>query len=326
MKILRVGDPHITVRNIKEAEKLIEFIYDVAWKNQVKRVEFMGDLFHTHAVVRVEVLDFWKTTFEKFKESNIPVVALVGNHDQPGSKEKEQEMNSLQVFKGLATIVDEPMMIDNIGYVPYMSDYDLLIERCTWLDQQGARKLLIAHQTFAGAQYENGFYAPDGLDPKFICQEAIISGHIHKSQQVGKCFYTGTAKWDTMSDANEEKGIWLFNHADDGSVISKEFISTKEVVSPIYKFVILEGEAEPELQKGARNYVELQGKSAWIKTMKKKYKGIAQIKAKPIDRKMTRLDKDQVGNIFEYLKGSFDPVDGIKKEDINSYLKEVMRL
>lgn len=325
MKILRVGDPHITVRNIPEAQKLIEHVYDIAWKNQVNRVEFMGDLFHTHAVVRVEVLDFWKTTFMGFLKANIPVLALVGNHDQPGSKEKEQVMNSLNVFSELATIIDRPRIIDNIAYAPYMSDHNSLIEACERMYQSGAKKLLVAHQTFTGAQYENGFYAEDGLDPAHIAQDSIISGHIHMQQEIGKCFYIGTPKWDTMSDANEDKGIWLFEHASDGSVLSKEFFSTKNVVTPIYKHVLTEGENEPELIVSAKNYIELRGQSAWIKKMKKKYKGIAQIKAVPTDRKMVRLESTSE-NIYDFLKSSFQTVDGVSKEQVNEYLRNKVGL
>jgi len=328
MKILRVGDPHITVRNIMEGRKLMEFVAKLATENDVDRVEFMGDLFHTHAVVRVEVMDFWTVVFEGLGRAGIPVLALVGNHDQPGSKEKEQHMNSLNVFKSHSstTIVDKPSIYNGIAYIPYMSDEEAFLKATQELYKAGATKTLVAHQTFTGAQYENGFYAPDGIDPELVSQEHIISGHIHKGQTVGKAFYTGTAKWDSMSDANEEKGVWIFVHDSDGTVKSKKFYSTQDVVTPIYKHIIIEGEDEPELIENAKNYVELQGKSAWIKKMKKKYKGIAQIKAKPVDRKMTRVDKAESTDIFQFLEASFVPADGVKKEEINQYLKEFIHV
>lgn len=321
MRVLRVGDPHITVRNIPEAEKLVRFIKELAADKEVDTIEFMGDQFHTHAVLRVEVVDFWRRAF---KELELPILALVGNHDQPGSREKEQKMNALQVFKSIpyVKIVDKPFENNGILYMPYMSDHDLLIKLC----QESDAKVLVAHQTFTGAQYENGFYAPDGIDPEQFPQSEIISGHIHKCQQVGKCFYVGTPKWDSMSDANEDKGVWIFDHNEDGTVASKEFYSTKEVVTPIYKHVINEGEEEPELFENARNYIELRGKSAWIKEMKKKYKGKAQIKAKPIDRKMPKLDRQTKHNIFDFLDNDFAPIDGVNKNTIKEYLKQTVGL
>lgn len=325
MKILRVGDPHITVTNINEAQRLMEFIYDTGKQHGVDRIEFMGDLFHTHAVIRVEVLDFWSKAFHGFLRGGIPVVTLVGNHDQPGSKEKEQEMHALSVFNSLVTVVDQPMVLDKIAYIPYMSDQDAILEASQRLYKSGATKMLVAHQTFTGAQYENGFYAEDGIDPQLISQDAIISGHIHMQQQIGKCFYIGTPKWDTMSDANEDKGIWIFEHSEDGSVLSKQFISTQNIVTPIYKHKLTEGFEEPKLVEHARNYIELHGQSTWIKKMKKKYKGRAHIKAVPTDRVMPR-SSEPTGNIYEFLKENFQTIDGVTKEQVNEYLKNKVGL
>ena len=183
---------------------------------------------------------------------------------------------------------------------------------------------MVAHQTFTGATYENGFYAEDGIDPELVAQDQIISGHIHKQQQIGKCWYQGTPKWDTMSDANEEKGIWIYEHNEDGSVKSKKFISTAGVVTPIFKHVVNEGDAEPELLPNAKNYIEFIGKSAWITKMKKKYKGKAHIKAKPSDRKSARLiDKDKTETVNDFLFNHFTTVDGVNKEDIKNYLEKL---
>lgn len=332
MKILRIGDPHITVRNLEEAENLILFVRDQANKYEVDRVEFLGDLMHTHAVLRVEVVDFWMRAFTKFNYK-IHIVALVGNHDQPGSKEKEHTMNSLNVFRSLnddyttIDIIDKPCQINGIAYIPYMSDHTAFLKATQDLYDQGATKLLVAHQTFTGATYENGFYAEDGIDPILVPQETIISGHIHKQQQIGKCFYPGTPKWDTMSDANENKGIWLFEHNSDGSIKNKQFISTKDVVTPIEKHVLNEGDTEIELNEKARNYIELVGSTAWITQMKKKYKGIAAIKARPSDRKHAMiLNKDKMFSLFDHLDNAFKPIDGVSKEDIKTYLKEVINV
>ena len=320
MKILRVGDPHVTVRNLEESWKLIEFIQKVGKAREVDRIEFMGDLFHTHAVMRVEVVNFWHRAFEYL---DFPILALVGNHDQPGSKEKEQEMNALQVYQDAfdhVRVVSAPFINNGIVYAPYMSDKQKLIEKCNSFE--GA-KTLIAHETFTGAQYENGFYAPDGVDPGLINIPVIISGHIHKSQQVGKCFYVGTPKWDSMSDANEDKGIWIFKHSEDGSVVSEDFVSTKEVLTPIYKYVMHEGFEEPELVDGGRHYIELNGKSSWIKKMVKKYKGKASIKAKPTDRKVTASITEDSTDIWQYLDNHFELDANTSKEAVKSFLKAV---
>jgi len=324
VKILRVGDPHVMVSNLKDSNALMDFVVKTARKEAVDQIEFLGDLFHTHAVKRIEVEHFWYHALSKCSEivGKNSVVVLVGNHDQPGSKEKEQEMNALNVFRGIANIISEPTIVkNNIGYIPYMSDKDAFLQASAKLHEDGATKLLVAHQTFTGATYENGFYAEDGIEPDLIHQENIISGHIHKQQNIGKCFYPGTPKWDTMSDANEDKGIWIFDHDGSGAVTNKVFISTKDIVTPIYKHTFEEGSEEPVLVDNARNYLELVGKAAWITKMKKKYKGQAQIKARPTDRKSVKIERDGLMTVQSYIDKHFEPIDGVDKKDIKQYLE-----
>lgn len=324
-KVLRVGDPHIKLNNISDSTRLIQFIYDIAKEQIVDSIEFLGDLFHNHAVKRVEIETFWMTSFHKLNELNIPILVLIGNHDQIGSKEKEA-WNSLNVFSNKwdnVEIINSPRIVKNVAYIPYMRDNERLVEEARRLYQQGATKILVAHQTFTGASYDNGFYAEDGVEPELICQDSIVSGHIHTSQQIGKCFYPGTPKWDTMSDANVEKGIWIFNHEDDSTIIDKQFISTKDVVSPIYKIVIIEGDELPVLVENARNYVELHGKTSWIKKVKKQYKDKASIKIVPKDRKQSSLSSGHILGFNEFLINHFEPIANVTKEHINEYLRSL---
>ncbi|HBI01428.1 MAG TPA: hypothetical protein DDY18_07370 [Flavobacterium sp.] len=321
MRILRVGDPHVTVRNLEDSEKLMAFILKKAEEFNVHKIEFLGDLMHTHAVIRVEVLDFWQRHFKKLSQGYF-VIALVGNHDQPGSKEKEQLMNALNAFKGIedVTIVSKPVVIDNIGYIPYHSDEGEFLKAASDLHYNGAVKTLVAHQNFTVPLYSDMF------NPELVPQEHIITGHIHEQKQMGKVFQVGTPKWDTLTDANESKGVWIYDHNEDGSVKAKQFISTKEVVTVIEKHTIKEGDPEPELIPGAKNYVELVGSTAWINEMKKKYKGLASIKARPSDRKTSSANKEKAQSVYEFLNSAFQPIDGVKKQDIEQYLKEVIRV
>ena len=138
IKILRVGDPHVTISNLKESQDLIDFIIKTAIKNEVVIIEFLGDLFHTHSVMRMEVVDFWSKNFHRMCNSGLKVVALSGNHDKTGSKEKEQTMSALDVFKNYRTKQDDLRIISKygekdifsmpIGHIPYTSDESLFIE------------------------------------------------------------------------------------------------------------------------------------------------------------------------------------------------------
>ena len=327
MKILRVGDPHVMISNLKDSEALLQFVLDTAISEKVDAVEFLGDLFHTHAVLRVEVVAFWQKWFTKFEMENIEVRALVGNHDQPGSKEKEQQMNALDVFQdygdadSFRTIINKPMIIDGIAYIPYMSSEEDFITAAHLLHEQGATELLVCHQTFTGAVYENGQPAEDSVAPARIPQAAIISGHIHKEQEFGKVWYQGTAKYDKLSDANEKKGIWIYAHDESRKVTGRKKISTEKVVSPIYKFIINEGDKVPPIKKNSRTHLEFRGKSAWIKEMKKKYKMKAKVKGVPTDRKITFTSGSENYTLDEHIRDSFDPIEGVSKDEISECLR-----
>lgn len=332
-RILYVGDPHVQVSNLKDSEALIDYVIDIALKERVDQVTFLGDLFHTHAVLRVEVVDFWQRAFERMLTEGINVVVLVGNHDQPGSKEKEQEMNALLTVRpkyqsssyghsGYFVVVDSPREINGIAYIPYMSDHENFLLQANVMFKRGFFGCLIAHQTFTGAQYENGFFSEEGIDPALVPQQEIISGHIHKSQQVGKCFYPGTPKWDTMSDANQPKGLYIITHAEDGTTREKEFFPTDHIVTPIKSYEVKEGDELPELNPEARNHVVLEGKSAWISKMKKKIGKIANIKVKPTDR-ITKVNKDNSVTLEKYLDTEFQPIDGVSKDDIKEFVSNL---
>ena len=329
MKILRVGDPHTMVSNLKDSNALLQFTFDTAIAEGVDCVEFLGDLFHTHAVLRVEVMHFWQKWFQKFEMEGLEVRVLVGNHDQPGSKEKEQEMNALDVFidEGIGdsfrTIINKPMIIDGIAYIPYMSDKDEFVRSAMKLYDEGATGLLVCHQTFTGAVYENGQPAEDSVMPDLIPQAQIVSGHIHKEQEFKQVFYQGTAKYDKLSDANEKKGIWIYEHNESRSYTKRTKVSTEKVVSAIYKFVIEEGGKVPPIKKGSRTYLEFRGKSAWIKTMKKKYKGKARVKGVPTDRRMVFSSGSEAYTLEEHVKDNFEPIEGVSKESILEFLRGI---
>lgn len=328
MKILRVGDMHVTVSNLKESETLMEFIVKAAVENKVDTIEFLGDLMDTHSVIRSEVLNFWKVWFDNIDKLNIKTFVLVGNHDQNGDSEREQFVNSLNVFDGIyknIVIVNRQIEYNGIMYLPHFGDPETFLTMThSLLFSFPKSTLLIAHQTFIGAKYESGFPAEDGIDIDSVPMEAIISGHIHKCQQIGKVFYPGTPKWQKSTDAGEDKGIWLFEHnRDNPAIYIKEFISTKDVVTPMYKIILKEGEAEPELPENAKIALELIGESSWISKMKKKYKSKASIRAIPLDRRASKVDNSKLTSIEEFIGEYIKPNESFSKEDVVSYIRGI---
>lgn len=320
MKIIRVGDPHVKPSNIDESEALIEFVAEHALKEKVDRIEILGDLFHTHSILRLEVLEFWTWAFELLTDI-CEVVVLVGNHDQSG--DLNSDSSSLNIYSRLRnkklTIVSLPMTMGVFGYMPYIHDANKFVESANDLFKYGA-KVLVCHQTFNGATYENGFYAPDGIDPEKIPFAQVISGHIHATQEFDKIFYPGTPRWDSASDANQTKGIWLFEHGADGSFVSKTCINTDKVCKPIVAFEWKEGSPAPEIPEGSRASVTLIGTSDWIAKQKVSLRGKVSISTKITDR--AKLESRKTGmSLEEYIRNSY--VTSMNKDDLLRLAKEM---
>lgn len=309
MRSLRVGDPHARPNNLVEMAKLMDFVLETARAKRVDQIEFLGDLFHTHAVLRLEVQEFW-TKYLRLISHVIPTVVLVGNHDLSGNY--NSTFSALSIFNLLEgsswlNIVEEPKTDGIFGYLPYIHDHKTFIDSANKLADQGA-KVLVCHQTIQGSRYESGFYAADGVptgdwSKRFV---HIVSGHIHSEQSFENVIYPGTARWDGAVDANVRKGIWIYDHDDlTGLITDSVFIPTNHICSPLRSIVWNEGENEPvPWADNERVTLELVGSSAWVNKQKISFKGKASFKTKITDskkvenRKAGRNLEDFIQNVF----------------------------
>ncbi len=205
MKLLIVGDPHARADDIEDCENLLKGVFETAKARKPDFVLFLGDLFHNHSIVHLTVLNFWQKWFTKFKQEKIDVIALKGNHDFGLSNPNH---HALEPFKDLAMIVDQPTEIGDLLFMPYFGPK----RTEEFYEHTKSRyNVVFCHETFDGARYDNGFYAPDGMDQGKVNSTLIISGHIHTYGELGKVVYPGSPRWMTASDANQRKAIYLFD-------------------------------------------------------------------------------------------------------------------
>lgn len=321
MKQLFLGDPHCTVSNMAESERLLSFTAERASPDTT--LVILGDLTHTHANVRVEVLEFWNRWFEKLNALFKKVIVLVGNHDQTG--DYKSGAHSLSVFNGMyenVWIISASVRDGIFGYMPYIHDKASFTEQANELCAQGA-KVIIGHAELDGAKYESGMPVLDGVKYQNINASLIISGHYHSRQRFGNVIYCGTARWLTAADKNEPKALWLVEHDDQtGAIVSEQFLDTSHVCTPIYSYQYKEGEAEPVIPAGSRASVELVGSSEWISKQKARFKGLASISSKITD-KAKPANRKTGNNLEHFVDKVFEPVSGIKKERMVEFMKEL---
>lgn len=235
MRLLLVGDPHVTVEELDDAQALMDYVCQTAAATLPDGIVLLGDLHHNHALVRVEVTDFWLRNLARLS-AICPTYAIVGNHDRPN--DQSSSAHALQPYKNICTVVDRPLRLDgSVVLLPFYHDNQVMVEEVAKLGLKDDG-VLVCHQTFDGSMYDNGFYAPDGVDPVLIGVPLVISGHIHTAQRLdwasGQVYYVGSPRWRTLSDANVPKNIALWN------TVTRAFspFNTAKVCSPISKATV----------------------------------------------------------------------------------------
>jgi len=316
-----VGDPHVKIGNLKESESLMGFVLSEALRLKVDRLEILGDLFDTHALVRLEILEFWQRWLTAFSEQPFKTIALVGNHDVPGDYSSQYSaLHPFLLIGGNLKIVYKPYLNGKYGYLPYIHNNNDFIEQANELANQGAT-VLVSHPNFEGAVYDNGVGILGAVSPDLLSHGLLhlIGGHIHTFLELGRVLYIGTPRWLTKSCSNKKKGIWLFNHDDQtGSIISKEFISTECICTPFISLTWKEGEEKPIIPERSKVDIELIGSSEWVSKSKKELIGSVSVSSKITDIKKSR-ERKSGKSLHEYLSTHYQTN---KREKLLNYMKE----
>lgn len=213
MKILVSGDPHIKISTLETGKRFLAFLKESVLKVRPEYLVVLGDLFDTHAVVRVEVLNAWIDFMRSLESSGWmgEVVLMVGNHDKAGPGSDLHALVALERFQ-YVTIVDKPLWKGGMKFLPYYHTFEEFKAALDSLNGFGTTKHLFCHNTFDGAQYENGFYDPNGFPLESVAEfQTVICGHVHKAQKLANVVYVGSPYDAGFQDAGEVKGLHLYD-------------------------------------------------------------------------------------------------------------------
>lgn len=298
MDVLYVGDPHGRPEDLDDCEALVTLVEDVVTSQKVHRITFLGDQHHTHAIMHVEVLGFWRRSLQRLLEASpgTDIYFMLGNHDQPG--DASSKAHALMAYEDMpgVVVVDRPILVEGVLHVPYMHSGEAFVETCTGFAGVARPPMtLVCHQTFNGAKYENGFFAKDGVDPERVPQKYIISGHIHDPQSFGKVVYLGSPRWLTISDANKDRFLNIVTHDEDGVPVNIKPIPTESALRKIHHIVDSpESPADNVVFNPKHRYhVDVQGPSEWVDSRRSKWTGKARVRTTRLDKRIARVRESE---------------------------------
>lgn len=202
MKLLIIGDPHLKITQFNLSKQFLQHVDETIIKYKPDLIVNLGDTFDSHAVVRSEIMsEFMAHVDRSLKVA--PYVYVVGNHDmfKPNDSKYHALAHLVDKIPNF-TVVDKVQDIYDMTFVPYTHNPDDF--PLTTLP------ICVAHQTFKGCDLGN-ITTQNGVDPEMVSAEIIISGHIHKRQNLGKVIYPGSPFAQNANDLNQVKGLMLFD-------------------------------------------------------------------------------------------------------------------
>lgn len=320
MKVLFVGDVHAVPNELGDCEKLLQLVRSAAKDHSVDHIVLLGDIYHTHALVRVEVLDFWNQWMSILKHSaKEGVIVLKGNHDMPGDTASRASGVDLHA-DGRVWVVERMRRHNNVLFLSFHSSEEEFIRICN----ENPTNSVVCHQTFLGAQYENGFYAKDGIEPSRIPQSQVISGHIHMPSEFDKVWYPGSPRWRTVSDANTERNLWVADFDSAGNLTKRVGIPV-DVCQKIFAFdVTPEAPFDMALYNESDRYVfDVKGPSDFIEQQKAVLAGKGRIRTFPTATKKIEIKESEgIGKAFATFMDSYVPKFGTAPETLQALVKD----
>jgi DNA repair exonuclease SbcCD nuclease subunit len=227
-RFLVMSDEHFGARNDSAAflKKQLDYyeneFFPYIIKNNIRIVLSLGDLFHSRKSINPRTIHWVRKRFiKKFKEHDINLYLLLGNHDN-----FYQTDNSISSIKELFEDTENVYIIDKneivefdnkkIGMVPFLSNKE---KKKEFLDFINNNKfdILCGHFDIKDFDVMPGYKA-DGEDclnkDIFDRIDLVLSGHYHCTQRKGNILYVGTPYELTWTDHDYKKGFWVYENND----------------------------------------------------------------------------------------------------------------
>jgi DNA repair exonuclease SbcCD nuclease subunit len=177
MKIAVIGDTHCKNSRLKDYLRMNQAVVKQLKTINPDLIVLLGDDADKHSTVHSIEL---KTIYEFISELSTisKVIKLIGNHELLNNRCLYDKIHHFHGFNNICTVVDEPMIIDNMLFMPYtpVGEFNNIVNSITQ-----PYSSVFAHQELRGVKVGNKESTVD--DVWLESQPMLISGHIHDYQQ-----------------------------------------------------------------------------------------------------------------------------------------------
>lgn len=184
----------------------LEQVLNYCIQNKIQCAVCVGDLFNKRDKISIKVYNEVYNVVEKFRNQNITLILVAGNHDEAV---KDGSITSVQPLRGLAYVIDEKTQTKSLQFeegkvlfhcIPFTEDVEKLKQSAYQLANQRRQgiNILFAHCGVRGSVVGDHEYIPKseiGVEHLYYSSfDSVFLGHYHKRQQVlnTNVYYSGS--------------------------------------------------------------------------------------------------------------------------------------
>lgn len=222
MKIVILGDTHFGARSDSlDFHRYFGKFYDEVFfpflkENNITTVFQMGDLFDRRKYINFNSLYLSrKYFFDKLKENNITLHALLGNHDIAFRNTLEvnspvlllKDYDNIFVYEDFSTVSFDGVDVDVVPWICDDNEEDIFGKI-----KDTKSQICFGHFEISGFEMDKGHVCDIGIDKKSLAKyDVVLSGHFHHKSSDGNITYVGTPYEMTWADCGDPKGFHVFD-------------------------------------------------------------------------------------------------------------------
>ena len=224
MKIAIVTDTHFGARNdnLNFNDYFYKFYENIFFptlkERDITTCIHMGDVVDRRKYISYRIANDFRSRFiERFKELNIDLHIIIGNHDT--YYKNTNEVNSMDELVGediLTTIYSNPQVVEFDGmliqFIPWINsgNYDASMAALS----RSPADIAMGHLEVNGFQMHRGQYSEGGWDKELFRRfDTVFTGHFHHKSDDGQIYYLGTPYEIYWNDFEDPKGFHIFDTA-----------------------------------------------------------------------------------------------------------------